>query len=55
MTGQGGSVTITGSVGSVRDIVGRDKIGLDEEKLVAILEARGIVRAAETAGLLPTA
>jgi hypothetical protein len=49
----GGGVTITGSVGSVAgDIVGRDKVvGLDEERLVAFLETRGIVQAAETAGL----
>jgi hypothetical protein len=46
-----GGVTISGSVGSARDIVGGDKIGLDEEQIVAYLEARGIVGAAETAGL----
>ena len=52
ITDQGGGVTITGSVGLVAgDIVGHDKVGLDEEKLVAILEARGVVQAAETAGL----
>lgn len=33
------------------DIVGRDKIGLDEGQLVSFLEARGVVLAAETAGL----
>jgi hypothetical protein len=33
------------------DIVGRDKIGLDEKKLVAALEARGYLQTAELAGL----
>jgi tetratricopeptide (TPR) repeat protein len=47
-------VTITGSVGSVAgDIVGGHKIvhGSTTKELVDELEARGIVRAAETAGL----
>ena len=52
MPSKAGGVIITASVGSViGDIVGRDRIGLDEEKLVSVLEARGIVQAAETAGL----
>src|SRR4051794_39015773 len=51
--GQSG-VSIGGSVGSVGgDIVGRDKItyGLTAEELVAVLEAKGVLRAAEPAGL----
>ena len=38
--GEISGVSIRGAVGTVAgDIVGRDKIGLDEEKLVAVLEA----------------
>ena len=48
-----GGVAISGSVSLAGDIVGRDKIvhGLTTEELVDELEARGIVAAAETAGL----
>ena len=51
-SGQQWGVNISGAVGSVGgDIVGRDKIGLDEEKLVAVLEAKGALLAAEMVGL----
>src|SRR5271157_825502 len=52
--GQTGGVEITGAVGQiVGDIVGRDKIthGQSAEELVAVLEARGFLQTAETAGL----
>ena len=40
---------ISGTVGPVAgDIIGRDKIGLDEE-LVAVLEAKGLLLAADVA------
>ena len=52
--GQTGGVHIPGHVERVEgDIVGGDKVnhGLDEEKLVAVLERRGVLRSAQTAGL----
>ena len=52
--GQSGGVNISGTVGSVGgDIVGGDKItyGPTAEELVAVLEAKGVLRTAETAGL----
>src|SRR5271167_2358360 len=49
---QTAGVNISGTVGPVAgDIIGRDKIGLDEEKLVAVLEAKGLLLAADMAGL----
>ena len=51
---QSGRVDISGTVAAVHgDIVGRDKItvGLDEESLVNALDARGLLQAAELAGL----
>jgi hypothetical protein len=51
VTGQGGGITIAGSVGSVAgDIIGGNK-GLDAEELLAVLEARGVVHTAGIAGL----
>jgi hypothetical protein len=45
-------VNIAASVGAVHgDIIGRDKIGLDEKRLVAALEAGGHLQAAKLAGL----
>jgi hypothetical protein len=37
-------VAISGAVGQIHgDVVGRDKIGLDEEGVIALLEARGVL------------
>ena len=50
--GKPGGVNIAGTVGFVGgDIVGGDKIGLSAEELVAVLETRGVLQTAETAGL----
>jgi hypothetical protein len=49
---QSGGVNIPGTIHVVRgDIVGGDK-GLDEEQLVDVLDARGLLRPAELAGEL---
>jgi hypothetical protein len=49
--GRSGGVEISGSVGSVAgDIVGGSK-GLDEEKLLDLLAARGVLQSADAAGL----
>ena len=49
---QAGGVAITGVVGSVAgDIVGGHKIGLSEEKLVEVLESRGLLQGAKLVGL----
>src|SRR3712207_6898886 len=47
--GQTGGVTISGAIGTVAgDIVGGDKItGATAEELVAVLEAHGVLQAAE--------
>ena len=50
-SGQSGGIDVTGQVGHVDgDMVGRDKIeiGLDEKKLVALLENRGDLRRARS-------
>ena len=48
---QSGGVNISGAVGAVSgDIVGGNK-GLDEERLVAVLEARGYLQPAKSAGI----
>src|SRR5688500_16511038 len=49
--GQSGGVSISGTVSYVAgDIVGGNK-GLTAEELVAVLEAKGVLQPAETAGL----
>lgn len=55
MSGQGGGVTIPGTVGTVAgDIVGGNK-GLDEAKTVSVLldalQARGVIATAQSGGL----
>jgi hypothetical protein len=48
---QVGGVTISGVVGAVGgDLIGGNK-GLNEEQLVAVLAARGLLQPAESAGL----
>ena len=50
--GQSGAVNISGHVGNVHgDIVGGNKYGPTAEEIVAVLEAKGVIRTAETAGL----
>src|SRR5688572_2541302 len=50
-SGRTGGVNIPGSIRDVHgDIVGGNK-GLDAEELVTLLEARGVLQAADTAGL----
>jgi tetratricopeptide (TPR) repeat protein len=50
-TNQSGGVNIGGTIGSVGgDVIGGNK-GLDEETLVTVMERRGYLQAAETAGL----
>jgi SpoVK/Ycf46/Vps4 family AAA+-type ATPase len=50
--GQSGGINIPGAVSSVGgDIVGRDKIGLSADELLAALKTRGLLQPAETADL----